>query len=169
MLLEYMSTDPCFKYDIIERLARQGMTFEQVADFFEVSKEQVTAWLQTDPQFKEAWSRGRLNADHLVEQALFRRAVGYQTVEVTESFDADGELKGTKKVTRATPPSELSMIFWLKNRLPHLWQERTDVNVTFRDMMDLGHKGRSRTESMIEVQTTADRLALPAPDPDAED
>lgn len=167
MLLDYMERDGCFRYDIIERLARQGLTFEQVADFFDVSKEQVTAWLNTDPQFKEAWSKGRLNADHLVEQALFRRAVGYQTVEVKEKYDADGELKATEKITRATPPSELAMIFWLKNRLPHLWQERTDVNVTFRDMMDLGHRNRPRTESMIEQPTTAERLALPAPEEDS--
>lgn len=127
------------RYHFIEALARNGMTLKQCADVFGVNERTVQEWLKNDPRFEEAWMRGRVHPDHLVEQALFRRAVGYQIEEITQEKSM-GVVTKEKRVVREIAPSEIACFFWLKNRLPHLWQDRVQHDVTFRDLMDIGEK-----------------------------
>jgi len=134
------------RYIFIESLARNGMTLKQCADVFGVNETTVQDWLKNDKRFEDAWMRGRVHPDHLVEQALFRRAVGYQIEEVVQEKNAVGIVTKEKRTLREIAPSEIACFFWLKNRLPHLWQERVQHDVTFRDLMDIGDKHKHLTD-----------------------
>ena len=128
------------RYHFIESLARNGLTLKQCADVLGVSEVTIGVWMRDDERFNEAWMRGRVHPDHLVEQALFRRAVGYQIEELTQEKGVGGIVTKEKRVVREIAPSEIACFFWLKNRLPHLWQERVQHDVTFRDLMDIADK-----------------------------
>jgi hypothetical protein len=134
------------RYVFVEALARNGMTLQQCADVFGVNVETVRNWIHTDCRFEEAWMRGRVHPDHLVEQALFRRAVGYQIEEVVQEKNLTGQVVKEKRTVREIAPSEIACFFWLKNRLPHLWQDRVQHDVTFRDLMDIGDKHKHLTD-----------------------
>ena len=63
-------------------------------------------------------------ADTIVEkyQALYRRAVGYETVEVKSET-----VNGSRKIIETTkhyPRDTTACIFWLKNRQPQHWRNR---------------------------------------------
>lgn len=135
------------RYVFIEGLARNGMTLKQCADILGVNERTVQEWLKTDERFHDAWMRGRVHPDHLVEQALFRRAVGYQIEEVVQETNMAGVITKQKRTIREIAPSEIACFFWLKNRLPHLWQERVQHDVTFRDLMDIADKHKHLTAS----------------------
>jgi hypothetical protein len=127
------------RYHFVEGLARSGLTLAQCADVFGVSLDTIARWMKDDERFNDAWMRGRVHPDHLVEQALFRRAVGYQIEELVEEKSM-GVVTKQKRTVREIAPSEIACFFWLKNRLPHLWQERVQHDVTFRDLMDIADK-----------------------------
>jgi len=128
------------RYIIIEALARNGLTLKELANVLSVSLTTIDSWMKDDCRFKDAWMRGRVHPDHLVEQSLFRRAVGYQVEEVVEERGIGGVVLKEKRTVKEIAPSEIACFFWLKNRLPHLWQDSVQHNVTFRDLMDIGAK-----------------------------
>ena len=128
------------RYQFIESLARNGLTLKNLSDVLGVSVATIGTWMHEDELFKAAWQRGRLHPDHLVEQALFRRAVGYQVEEIQEDFGLGGVSMKKRRLVKEIAPSEIACMFWLKNRLPHLWQDRVQHDVTFRDMMEIGAK-----------------------------
>ena len=69
--------------------------------------------------------------DELVEQALLRRAVGFQVREELseEITDRDGNVLETLKhrvVFKEVPPDLRAIQFWLKNRQPERWREKIE-------------------------------------------
>lgn len=64
----------------------------------------------------------QLDRDSAVEDALFRRAVGYDTTDVLIET-ADGKEK-RRETTSSVPGDLKAQIFWLQNRLPDRWGEK---------------------------------------------
>lgn len=128
----------------VERLAAQGLTQKNLADILGVEVRTVVRWLSENPELRRAWERGRIHPDHLVEQALFRRAIGYQYKHIDTEYGTDGKELRKKVSVKEMPPEVIAQIFWLKNRLPHLWQDKVSHEVTVRDLMELGNKHRDR-------------------------
>ena len=67
--------------------------------------------------------------DDNVEAALYKRACGYQFIEVTEEEKIDRSnnvIKLTKKVVRDVPPDPTSAMFWLTNRRGDKWRYKPD-------------------------------------------
>lgn len=72
--------------------------------------------------------------DQDVENALLRRALGFEYKEVIEEETklANGMVKKyTKTVKRVALPDVTAQIFWLKNRRPDRWREKQDITTTF--------------------------------------
>ncbi|OAI24558.1 hypothetical protein [Methylomonas koyamae] len=109
-----------------------GATQEQLSEFFNVSASTVDAWIKRHPEFADAIKRGRILADaEVAADGLFRRATGYRYSEVTtrEIKNEAGEVLSIESVTvtREIPPDTDACIFWLKNRQPNKWRDRTEV------------------------------------------
>ncbi len=67
--------------------------------------------------------------DLLVQNALLRRAVGFQYDEYTYASKTDpvtGEtvLAPSKRTTKTVLPDISAQIYWLKNRLPSIWRDK---------------------------------------------
>ena len=119
-----------------ELLCRLGATLEQIAEAFDVSAETIRRWMLKYPDFCGSIYAGRIPADNNVELSLFRRALGYETVETVKTYELaevedpeTGEVKVIRKLTgvkeklKEVPPDTTAMIFWLKNRMPEEWRE----------------------------------------------
>lgn len=76
--------------------------------------------------------------DDLVENALLKRALGYDVEEVTEEFDEKNVLVKRKTVTKHIVPDVTAQIYWTKNRRPDRWvnSDRIEIQQS-KEQMDI--------------------------------
>lgn len=117
------------------KLALLGATNEELADFFDISTVTLDSWKNTKPEFLDALKEGKAKADAVVSESLYSRATGYEYTEsvpikVRKGKDEHGgsiEEVVIVDVTKVMPPDTTACIFWLKNRQPSNWRDKTEV------------------------------------------
>lgn len=88
---------------LVEGWARDGLTDEQIAHNIGIHKATFYEWRNKYPEFNDALKRSKEVADYEVENALFKKAKMGDTT---------------------------AQIFWLKNRRPEKWRDKTDMTLT---------------------------------------
>ena len=143
----------------IQGWARDGLTDKDIAKNMRIGLSTIKEWKNKFPQIREALRIGKDAADRVVENALYKSATGYKEkvrrpVKV-RLVDYDPE---TGKKIRETetwqaveeeiviPANVTAQIFWLKNRKPVQWRDKTDQQVSFSNgvlesLMDLRREG----------------------------
>lgn len=127
-----------FKQEFItqaEKLCKLGATDIEVADFFEVDVRTLYRWKGENELFCQALKAGKAESDDRVERSLFARATGYEHNEVDIRV-VDHAIVQTP-VRKYYPPDTTAAIFWLKNRKPGEWRDKTDVAHTVRTLTDM--------------------------------
>jgi hypothetical protein len=107
------------------KLCALGATNAQLADFFDVAISTVSLWMVQYKDFSDAVKVPKAEADQMVEQSLYRRAMGYEHDEVDIRV-VNGEVVQTP-VRKYYPPDSTAMIFWLKNRKPGDWRDKVEM------------------------------------------
>lgn len=131
---------------LIESMIMNGFTYTQICDKLGIPSSVFSYWKRAHPEIKEAIRRGKLPIDEKVEQSLFKVATGYSYEEVTlepktlspEEIRLRAELPNPppvpmikKKVVRKqVAPNVLAQIFYLKNKKPDMWKDRSNVAVS---------------------------------------
>lgn len=110
---------------LLEAWARNGLTDEQIAHNMGVSVATLSNYKNKYLEILEALKKGKEVVDIEVENALLKRALGYQYDEVT--FEGGVE---TKRVTKEVQPDTTAQIFWLKNRRPDLWRDKQNIELS---------------------------------------
>lgn len=113
----------------IEQWVRNGLTEEEIAKKCNVAYSTFREYKKQFSALADALKSNRELADLEVEASLFKRATGYEYDEVTKEL-IDGELVVTKVVTKQMAPDTTAQIYWLKNRLPHIYRDRHEINHT---------------------------------------
>ena len=108
----------------VEGWARDGLTDEQIAKNIGISIRTLYDWKKSSPQFLQSLKRGKEVIDLEVENALHKRAMGYEYEEKTYE---NGKL--VKVVKKQQPPDVTAQIFWLKNRNPEKWRDTKNIDV----------------------------------------
>lgn len=111
---EWLTEDGLTK---IEGWARDGLTDKQISHNMDVNEATLNKWKKAHPPILQALKKGKEVVDRHVENALLKRALGYEYIEVTEDINPDGAIN-TKKVYKQMAPDTTAQIFWLKNRKP---------------------------------------------------
>src|SRR6478736_8345842 len=114
--------------DQARKLAELGATDRETAEFFKVAESTVYLWKHTHPEFSEALKTGKVSADERVVQSLYRRALGYSH-DAVKIMTAEGQVVRENYVEHY-PPDTTAMIFWLKNRRPDEWRDKTEQHNT---------------------------------------
>lgn len=114
------------KLILVESWARDGLTDEQIAKNLGIGIRTFYEYKEKYPQFSQSLKRGKEVVDTEVENALLKRALGYTYDEETYEELSDGTSK-SKTVTKHMPGDTTAQIFWLKNRKPGVWRDRTAV------------------------------------------
>lgn len=110
---------------MIEGWARQGLTDEQIASNIGIGTTTFYTWVDRFPVIRESLKKGKAPVDFEVENALYKRAVGFE-YEETETLieEVNGETKKkVKRIKRTALPDTSAIIFWLKNRKPEQWRK----------------------------------------------
>ena len=119
---------------LLQGWARDGLTDEQIAHNMGIRRETLIAWKKRFPNIDNALKKTKEVADREVENALFKSALGYDVNEETwerrfNKKTGDYEMILIKKTVKHIPPSNTAQIFWLKNRRPHEWREKQEIEV----------------------------------------
>ena len=117
---EWLEND---KLILLEGWARGGLTDEQIAKNMGIAPSTLYEWKKKSKEFSESLKKGKEVIDFEVENALLKRALGYEYEE--ETYE-NGIL--TKKVKKQVPPDTTAQIFWLKNRKPNNWKDRVETD-----------------------------------------
>lgn len=127
----------------LEGWARDGLTDEQIAHNIGIVPSTLYEWKKKYSEISEALKRGKEVVDREVENALLKRALGYEYTEVTSERilrkDDKGrpvtDLRGfplhevvvTRTVKKEVVPDTTAQIFWLKNRKPEQWRDKQEI------------------------------------------
>jgi transposase-like protein len=118
----------------LEGMAMDGLINEEIADEIGINPSTLYDWQKKYPEIAKALKTGKKVVDRRVENALYKRAIGYTFVEVTRELTTnakgEAEMVVTKEVLKEVEPNTTAQIFWLKNRKPHEWRDKKDVNLT---------------------------------------
>ncbi|HCV2245030.1 helix-turn-helix domain-containing protein [Staphylococcus aureus] len=125
----YEKLDIVNKLGLVEGWKRDGLTDEQIARNLGVSKHTLIKWKKNIPDCLDAIKKGKEVSDYELENALHKRAVGYYYEE--ETVTNKGEVVKIKKYEHANPTS---LIFALKNRLPHKYRDKVEQEITNRNI-----------------------------------
>ena len=130
----------------IQGWARDGLIDKQIAHNMGVSPTTIREWKKRFPEIAEALRKGKEVVDREVENALYKRALGYWVTETETTTYSDGTTKTTEK-RRHIVPDTTAQIFWLKNRKPDQWREKNDLTLTpsngvLESLMELHHGKR---------------------------
>lgn len=102
----------------------EGATNSEIAERLGISDATFYRYQQQSPELKEALLYAKEIVDYRVENALLRRALGYDTVETVTEETAAGKV--TRTVRKHIPPDVTAGIFWLKNRKPDRWRQKPE-------------------------------------------
>ncbi|RHF51467.1 helix-turn-helix domain-containing protein [Mitsuokella multacida] len=136
----------------IQGWARDGLSDKQIAHNIGITQTTLYEWQKRFPELSEALKKGKEVVDREVENAMLKRALGYEYDEVTQEpvIDKDTgitEMRVTKRVTKQIVPDVTAQIFWLKNRKPDEFRDKRDVELS--GSVDLGsiiEKARGRVD-----------------------
>lgn len=115
----------------IEAWKRDGLTDEQIFKNLGISRDTFYKYKEKYADFSDALKKGKEVADIEVENALFKRAIGYKYKEVIKEVkEIDGK-KTTyvKEVIKEMPGDVGAQIFWLKNRKSSKWKDKQDIDI----------------------------------------
>lgn len=105
---------------------RNGVPLTTIAtEHIGVSKTAFWGWYKESEELRRACAVAKEVADSTVEDALWRRAVGYDYWE--EIWDlVEGEIRLTRKMKKHMPPDTKAIMQWLYNRLPLKWRAQQE-------------------------------------------
>ena len=121
----------------LEAWARDGLTYEQIASNCGIALSTLKDWRERFSAISTALKKGKAVVDIMVENALYKRAMGYTYEEKTYERtcvgkDDDGlpiyEMVETKRATKEVQPDVTAQIFWLKNRKPAEWRDKQQID-----------------------------------------
>lgn len=118
----------------IEGWARDGLIDEQIAENIGINPATLYDWKKKYDEISEALKKGKEVVDRQVENALLKRALGYEYEEVKEKYECNVLTERTV-IKKEVAPDTTAQIFWLKNRRPDKWRDKqeVDMNLNTRD------------------------------------
>jgi hypothetical protein len=112
------------------KLALLGAIDREIADFFEVNEDTIHEWKKQYPKFSESLIEGKKKADMEIAKSLYERAKGFSYKKEVAFKVKQGQHQEkieTIKITEVLPPDTIAIKYWLNNRNPERWRDKTEV------------------------------------------
>lgn len=113
--------------------ARNGLTDEDIAHNIGINPSTLYDWKKKHPEITKSLNINKAVADIIVENALYKKAIGCTVKETIVSHvkSPEGEITTTiVEKTRELQPDTTAAIFWLKNRKPKDWRDKQEVELS---------------------------------------
>ncbi|WP_318483860.1 hypothetical protein [Photobacterium leiognathi] len=107
------------------KLCLLGATDQELAEFFEVSRDTIKNWANKHPKFADARHSGKLQADAEVSHKLFQRAIGYKVKK--QKVLPNGNIVEYKE---ELPPETRAIEYWLTCRQRDKWGVKNKLELS---------------------------------------
>lgn len=108
---------------LLRAKSRDSLTKNELAKKLGVAPKTLSLWERKYPQIEEALRQGREITDVQVENAILKKALGFETTEIKKVVKADGA-EETTTIHKSVPPDVSAASVWLKNRCPERWRDK---------------------------------------------
>lgn len=106
------------RFEDIKKWCKRGATDKEIYKLLGISKDAFYKYKKEHVELNDLIKENRIDAVEELKSALFKRAVGYQYIEIEkiEIKDKDGEKSfKTKKTTKTVTPDPVSALILLKH------------------------------------------------------
>lgn len=120
-----------FGLQLLQGLSMRGMSQRSICEMIGAPTNAFARLGEYEPDVSEALAQGQLLSLMRVENALFRRAIGFEYEETSEEtgIDAEGrEWSKEKTTTKFVPPDTQAALAFLYNRAPERWKANHPEN-----------------------------------------
>lgn len=124
------------KLILLEGWARDGLTNEQIAKNVGINPKTLYDWMNKKDAIREALKKGKEIVDFEVENALYKRALGYTITINEQKLDKDGFVHDLKRDVHI-PGDTVAQIFWLKNRKTKQWKDKIETSVDTTELTNV--------------------------------
>lgn len=130
------------KLMLIQKWARDGLTEEQISKNLGISTTTINEYKKQYPELADALKKGKEFAITELENALFKRALGYEFEEVKTSIRMIGDVttKYTEKTKKHFPPDVAACSILLKNKDRGNWSDNPMKIALEREFFELRKK-----------------------------
>lgn len=108
---------------LLKGWARDGLTDEQIAKNMNINVSTLYEYKKRYPEISETIKKGKEIVDYEVENALLKRALGYDVTLNKQKVTKDGDIIDITEDIHVAPDTT-AMIYWLKNRRPNKWKDK---------------------------------------------
>ena len=140
---------------------RNGVSLTDIAvKNIGISKTAFWGWYKESEDLRKACAIAKDVADLTVEDALYRRAIGYEYEERVYEL-VEGEVRLTKIFSKHMPPDTKAIMQWLFNRKPEVWRalqeplEATQYTETIKNIL-VAMKEVANGEAPKEIEAAVD-------------
>ena len=128
----------------VQELAEKGLSDREISKQLGISTTVFYEYKNEIPEFADALKKGKEPIDNEVENALYKRAMGYdyeeQVSEVRISENSTQHPSVVRTLKKHIPGDVTAQIFWLKNRMPKEWRDGRNIELTDKDGASLAPK-----------------------------
>jgi hypothetical protein len=121
--------EPEYHNKVVHALARAGLSEDVIASEIGISRATMFNWKKKYPDFLNAISAGKEEADDIVKASLYQRATGYDHKAVKIFMPANADSPVYAPYVEHVPPDVGAIKMWLTNRKPKDWKDKVDVAV----------------------------------------
>ena len=143
--------------DIAARLCEKGLIDGEIADVLGVCERTIHSWKLAHEEFSAALERSKGLVNDMVEQTLIMKAQGFE--RKVEKATASGK---SVMINEYFPPDFSSIKLWLQNRMPDVYRDRTEKNITHNISDGLRAALEDMSERSRLLRAERARLANPA-------
>lgn len=114
----------------IESWASDGLTNEDIAHNMGIARQTLNNWCKKYSSIMDALKKGREPVVRVIENALIKKAKGFEYEEITTEMWVDDDGNKRQKVTkhkRYSTPDTSAAIFLLKNYKPNKYRNYNDL------------------------------------------
>lgn len=140
-------------YELVKRLSAEHLTQRQIARILKIPIQTFETYIFKDQALQLALKEGKATPNTLVEQSLFRNAIGYPNLkktyvrQETKNVLPDGTVEITSEmvldryVEEHTAGNVAAQQYWLQCNYPEKYRQRIDINHSFANMSKVGNNG----------------------------
>lgn len=141
--------------DRILDLCEEGKTNQEMAEILGLTTRSIYRHCARSPEFRHAMRKAKDIADDIVESSLFQRANGYVSINVKQQWsEREQDFKAADEVIQH-PPDTAAAKFWLNNRRPKEWREKSHVEHSGKDGGPIEFRTEEELDSAIREELKA--------------